>query len=615
LNAERDARNRIGHNLEQLDDETLVNAGLQIPDMKIEDFQGRQRLILKTERPVVPAFKPGASLRLSREDDERYQSATYFGRNKDTVVFELDGHPARGFLDPSATYEATRTLSTSNFPRDLLGQLDFAQRSGVSPSFEHADPTAESGVTLTSDDLGAITEYLDCEGIYVDVPVRRDRPEILADLVELLTTASYSVPGESSMIPADEQRVLVLSGTPTLTDILFDRVRNKEGAIRMDGFADDETDTVTSKMGGHEIYESLTSSRIIVSSLRYALADHVFHAMESGDATARPHSEQFFDVVVLVGAEALAEPQFHFLRTLCDRIAAIGDVHREGPELVSGEARESPLGEAYFSKAFNHYASVDSTSHQSLQVPAEITEPMVQPLRNLSIPINEIPGTVDFVDVGGSTSTALSTTTIEHQVPCEDNSAEARFLRLEPVESVDALQIVHQLNGLRALDANELTIRNRYTIQDIRYEVLTNKPIKGSTHKIEVNIPVESTPYLHRRLTRNNDEVVKVRELCEEIQPDKVITPFVAHANALHSAFAGHDIDIPVVLSSELDGSIVEEAVVSIAVADENRIVTPPVSEAETLYSMLNSAQNITIVGDQATLERNSVFKMLIESN
>jgi len=612
LNGEREARKRLGSSLDRLENETLEQAGLRIPDLTIETLDGGQRLVLNSDSGIVPSFQHGASVRLSRENSEHYLSVTYYGKTGDKVIFELDGRPARGFLDPTASYVATRTLSTAQFPRDLLEQVDYVQRSGISPVLDRENPASDARETLRPSELDSVENYLDSESVYIDVPVRQDRLSLVADLTEIIASASYQTPDGSQELPNAEQRVLVLSGVPELIDGLIDRLDNVPETVRMDGFAEPDASSVTPKMGGHKIYQALESSRVIISSLRYALSDHVFHGMESGDKNARTHSEKFFDTIVLIGAETLTEPQFHFLRSLADRLVGIGDIHRSGPELVSGKARESPLGESYFSRVFKHYSSVDSGDHESLQVPAQLPGKMQQIFSRLDFATEQISGSIDFVDAGGETTTVISSTTIKEIVPRADESNGARFIRLEPIENVDALQISHRLEQLRALDAGDLTIQNEYTIQDIRFRVLTNNPIDGDAHQIEVNVPVESTPYLHRHLLRNDSEIETVVDVCQPNPPEAVVTPFVAHANAIRDALQKEGLDVPVKLPSDLDGEIRDKIVVSTAVADENRAVSPPVSEIETLYTVLNAAQDVTIVGDRTTLERNSVFNSIL---
>lgn len=614
LNDERDARRQLGVSLDRLSNETLEQAGLRIPDLTINTLDGGQRLILDNDSGVVPSFNPGSSVRLSRKNSEQYLSMIYHGTTGSEIIFELSENPSSGFLDPMATYVATRTLSTAQFPRNLLEQVDYVQRSGISPLLDRQNAASDARETLSPSNLEKVEKYLDREGVYIDVPVRRDRSKLISELTQMVASASLQVSIQEQTIPEKEKRILVLNGIPELTDEIVDQLNGLSGVVRMDGFSDPEVSSVTPKMSSHEIYEALDNSRVVVSSINYALSDDVFHAMETGDNDVRSHSEKFFDKIVLVGIDTLTEPQFHFLRSLADQFVSIGDIHRRGPELVSGKARESPLGDMYFSRAFKHYSSVDSNSQISLQVPAELPGELEEIFNRLDFDTEQIPGSIDFVDSGGETATAISSTTINEIVPRGDESNEARFIRLKPVENVDALQITHQLEQLRTLDAGDLTIQNEYTIQDIRFKVLTNNPIDGDAHRLEVNVPVESTPYLHRHLLENRSEAEKVIDICQTEQPDMVVTPFVAHANAIREGLQKEEIDIPVKLPSEIDGNIMDKVVLSTAVADEKRAVSPPVNEIETLYTLLNAGQALIIVGDRNTLERNSVFRSILST-
>jgi len=447
--------------------------------------------------------------------------------------------------------------------------------------------------------------------VYIDLPVRRDREAVLAELVETLATEHYPVPGGEDEIDGTEQRVLILTDTSQRMDHLTDKFGNTDGVVRMDGFSGNETATITPTTPSHEIYTALRDADVLVSSMRYALADHVFHAMQSGDESTRPHSDRFFDSVVLVGAEILTEPQFLFLRVLGDRVVAVGDTRRYKPKMVSGEAQKSRLNEPYFNRLYRQFANIQSPNSQCLSIPAELTPPMQNALQNLDIQYNEIEGTFEFMNVSGSTSSALTESTISKTVPCQD-SEEARFLRLEPVDDIDALQISRQLDQLRTLDAGKLTIRNTYTIQDIQFAVRTNNPINGDQHKIEVNTPLHATPFLHQRLTYNDGEAEAVIQACETYRPDLVVTPFAAQANTLRHLFDKEDMDVPVRLSSETTGDMVETAIISLAASKETQVVSSPVSDIETLYSTLTCAQNVILVGDRSTLERNTLLGKLV---
>jgi hypothetical protein len=281
--------------------------------------------------------------------------------------------------------------------------------------------------------------------------------------------------------------------------------------------------------------------------------------------------------------------------------------------MISGEARDSQLGESYFDRLYHRFASVDSPGSQSLVVPAELTAPMHDAFSDLDIPISSVEGSVDFINVDGTTTKSFTQTTLEYQFPCDASDKESRFVRLRPVENVDAPHIAKAFDELRTIDANELTIHNKYTIQDIRFKVETNNPVEGTEHQIKIQLPVYTTPFLNRLLTHNPTEASKVAEICDEREPDAVVTPFVAHANKIQQQLAEQGIDqVPVCLPEELTGEQFGTTIVSLGVADEDRMVTPPINRVEILYMLLNSGVEVFLVGDRQTLERNSILKELI---
>lgn len=614
LNSERDARQQLGTELDRLDDTTLTRAGLRIPGLKLQSLQGRRRLVFTSEAAVVPAFAPGRRVRLAQTGTEYYETATYYGRVGDRYVFQLSAQPVEAFLNPEVTFEATQTMSTAEYPRTLLGQLDYAQRAEVVPLLETGGTAGDAIAELAPDTPEAVTEHVSNKEVYIDIPVRTNRSDFIGELVRALVTTDYPHPSEpKGTVPESDQRVLVLCESPQVTDRIEELLGGKSGVARMDGFAGEASTAVMPDEGGHEVYTTLRDSSVLLSSLRYALADNVFHSMRSGDPDARQHSTRFFDAVILVGAETLAEPQFHFLQVLGDRIVAIGDTRRHGPELVSGEARESRLGEAYFNRLYRRFANIESESSQSVRVPAVMTTQIADAFTDLETPLTSVDGTVEFVRVDGTTDAAVAETTMTHHVDQSESEGEARFIRLSPEATVDAVQISHHLEQLRTLDASELTIHDTYTIQDIQYEVLTNNPIDGDKHRLEVNVPVEATPYLHRRVTRNEAEAEKVAETCADRDVDVVVTPFVAHANAIRDRLGDADTDVPVRLPEQLTGEQTGTVIVSLAVSGADRIVRSPVSDIETLYTLLNAGRTIVLVGDRDTLERNSVLGTVIE--
>ncbi len=612
LNAERKARHALGTELNHLSRDVLIQTGLLLPQLTLNAVEGQRRLRFTVNQPVVPSFGPGDTVRLYHTDTEYYQTATYYGHTGDEVIFEVDGRPCVTFLNPQATFEARRTVSADTFPRDLLSQLDYAQRAEITPLLETTGEAKNSLEELSPEEPEQVTNYLDNKELYIDVPSRRNRSDVIANLVAQVSTAQLQNPGTDKKIPHDDQRVLVLSEVPEITDTIDSHLGEHDGVVRIDGFAGADTDAVTPDMDSHAIYTALDDAHVVLSSTRYALADDVFHAMQTGDPDNRPHSDRFFDAVVLVGAEPLTEPQFHFLRVLGDRVVAVGDTRRHGPEMVSGDAQTSRLNESYFNRLHRRFANVENDDSQSLAVPGELTEPIADAFTGLDITANRISGSVGFVDATGNAETALTETTQEYRIPCQESTAEARYLRLEPAEEVDALQISRALDNLRTLDASELTIQNKYTIQDIQFTVLTNNPIDGETHQIEVNVPLRATPFLNRLLTHNPAEAKVVAQVCREQDSDAVVTPFAAHANSIREELDNKSIEVH--LPHELTGDYYESTVVSFGVSDTERIVSSPVSDIETLYTILSSSKHCTIVGNRDTLERSTVLSTIFSN-
>jgi hypothetical protein len=611
LNAEREARRSVGTELEHLDRDTLVQTGLLLPGLSLTTVEGHRRLYFEPDEHVVPSFSPGDEICLQHSGSDYYQSAIYYGKENGAFVFQLDTTPTPSFLDPTTTFEARRTISVETYPRQLLSQLDYAQRAEVTPLLESKGSPGDALEELSADEVTEVDKHLDNKELYVNIPIRPDRTQTVTELVSAISTASLPKVETDESIASEEQRILVLSSSPDVTDAISEHLPEKEGTIRMDGFAGGEATTITPVMDGHEIYSALEDSNVILSSTRYALTENTFHSMRSGDPEARSHSDRFFDAVVLVGADRLTEPQFHFLRVLGDRVFAVGDTHRTGPEMMSGEARESRLNESYFNRVYRRFANVENPDSQSMVVPGELTEQMKKAFSNLDIPITSFPGEVDFIQAQGTAMSAIDQTTFEYRFPC-DTKNKARFLRLKPVENVDAPQISRAFEKCRTIDADEFTIRETYTIQDIQFEVKTNNPVDGEEHQVKVQVPVETTPFLNKLLTHNPGEADAVADLCTQRDVDAVVTPFVAHANTLRAKLAKRGIDVSVYLPEELSGEQFDSTIVSLGISDERRMVVPPVNDVETLYTILNSGREVTLVGDRQTLERNSIITTLL---
>lgn len=612
LNAERKARRTIGIELEHLSQDALVRTGLLVPELSLRSIEGQRRLYFEPSEPIVPTFSPGDKIRLQHGESEYYQEATYFGRKDGEYVFQLDATPTPAFLDPTATFEARYTLAIDTLPRQLLGQLDYAQRAEVTPLIESKGVAGDALGTLSPDNVEAVADHASNKELYVNVPIRPDRTAMVASVLESLSTAPLPTSEGDGSVPDEERRVLVLCSDPNVTDVFTERLSMESDVVRMDGFAGGDSATITPLTDAHQIYTSLKKSNMVVTSTRYALKENVFHAMRDGDSEVRTHTDRFFDAVIVSGAETLTEPQFHFLRVLGDRVFAVGDIHRSGPKMVSGEAKDSRLAEPYFTRLYRRFANVDNADSQSLTVSAEFTSDVAESFSSLDIPISSIAGDLNVVNAEGTTESVLSNTTLEYRFPCDSDEHESRFLRLRPVENVDATQISGAFDELRTLDAQEFTVQNTYTIQGIRFEIKTNNPVEGDEHQVKIQVPVRSTPFLNRLLTHNPSEAEAVVEACRSVGADAVITPFAAHANTLRKRLDEAELDIPVFLPSELPGEQFDSTIVSFGVSDENRVIVPPVSNIETLYAVLNSGKSVTIVGDRQTLERNSLLSSLL---
>jgi hypothetical protein len=613
LTTERESRKALGRELRRLSSDVLSEAGLRIPDLEFKEIEGQRRMTFKSESKLIPSFDPGSVIHLRQTGTEYYQEATYYGRVGDEYIFQLESAPGTSFINPTSTYEAVHTLAADSLPRDLLRQLDYAQRGEVSPLIGTEGEAGDNEDLLSDAELGSIRKYTDNKEIYLDIPVRTNRTETVAEVVSELSDNQYQKPSEPEKIPSDEQRVLVLCDQPAVTDAVEKELTSIEKAVRMDGFVSGSTESITDIDDGHDIYEKLNDASVVLSSTRYALNEQIFHAMQDGDKSFRSHTSKFFDAVIIVGAEGLAEPQFHFLRVLGDRVTAIGDTRSSGPEMVSGEARDARLDESYFNRLYRRFANTDSENSQSIRMKAELTRPMDSAFAELDMEADTVEGDFEFIDTSGTADTAIGETSIEYHVPTSPDEDETRFIRLEPVEQVDAVQISQALQQLRTLDASKLTFGETYTIENLRFNIRTTEPTDGDEHRVEVSIPTHATPYLHQRLTRNSSEAEKVAEVCSDTNAEIVATPFVAHANAIRKELERFDVDTEVRLPSQLSGEYVDSAVVSLAVTGEEKAVTPPVSDIEQLYTCFNCSRKVTLVGDRGTLERNSLISRLLE--
>lgn len=611
LQEEMRARKDAGQTMARMTDEVLENAGMQLSALSFEAELSNRRMLYSSDssRPL----EPGTTMRVAPTDEGRYAVATYCGMQDGGYVLEFDGSPGGRFKQSDATYRATRAIESTSLPRRLLSELDYAQRIGVDPRLRESGEVTPNPERIAPDAISEIQRHLDNRQLFVDLPARVSRSVKLTQLVrEVANGPLQSLDGDA--VSESDRQVLVLGARLPELDTVSNHLVDEDGVIRVDGFVDLEN-SYGPDSDSHRLYQAIRNSEVIISSAQYALQEGVFHSMTSGDESNRPHSDRFFDAVVLMGAETLTEPEFVFLRELGDRTVAIGDVHRESPEMVSEEAREKGLAESYFVNAYKRFKTISSDTATSISIEGEASMAMAEFFQPLDIGMNGIGGSASFHHVAGEERRAEEYMTIEHRIHAAGETDEPRDILLEALDRGDALYVASQLEDLNALDASELKVGQTYTFGEARFRVENNDiaPEREMGHVVTVDINLSQTPYFTRRLISNPKEAREVAELANEQCPSLVVTPFEAQAVAIISELEELGVDVPVVTPDALEGELVESAIVSLTVANDENIVRPPVSNIETLYTILTPAESVTIVGDEDTLKRNTLTERLTE--
>lgn len=611
LQKEKQARKDAGKTMVRMTNEVLENAGMQLSDLSFETELSNRRVLYTGDS--VRQLEPGVTVRISPNSGDTYSVATYCGSQDGGHVFEFDGSPSDRYKHPDVTYRARKAIESASLPRRLLSELDYAQRTGIDPRLRESGEITPNPERISPDSIDDIQDYLNNRQIFVNFPARASRLAKLTQLVREVTQAPVqSLDGDS--ISHDDRRVLVLGGRLHEIGTVADHLVDGNEVIRVDGFVDREN-SYGPGSNSHQLYNAIQDSNVIVSSAQYALQEGVFHSMTSGDKSDRPHSNRFFDVVVILGAETLTEPEFIFLRELGDRTVAVGDVNRESPEMVSEEAREKGLAESYYVNAHKRFSTISSDSATSISIKGEASTTIAEFFDPLGIDLDGIGGSASFHNVAGEEHQAGEYMTIERRIHAAGETEEPRDILLEAVDRGDALYVASQLDDLNALNASELRIGQIYTFGDARFRVENNDiaPDRDVGHVITVDISLSQTPYFTRRLISNPKEAREVAELAAEQDPSVVVTPFEAQAIAINSELDDLGSSVPVVTPDALEGEVAESAIVSLTVANDDKIVRPPVSNIETLYTLLTAGESVTIVGDGNTLKRNTLTERLTE--
>ncbi|MFA9427078.1 PD-(D/E)XK nuclease family protein [Natronorubrum sp. A-ect3] len=616
---ERRARQSAKQVLDSFDERLLTEAGYRIPGLTCTGASGAGKVIqFETERAVVPAFEPGETVELRPTDGRESYDAIYYGETDGTFLFSPvnDAVEVGAFLPPETTYEATYTFSVETVDRRYLPYLDFAQRRNEGQQWD--DRTRATDVTVPDVvEPSDVTSYLDYEEVFIDLPLSCNRNEILGELVADLVTAPYPHPVNDDVVPEETRRALVLGTTPALAERAV-AAQPAGSHYRLDGTGGESA--IQDSDGYHEIQTRLLESRSLVSTVHQATSANgpgsvgeIFHRFEEGDFSDRTHSKNFFDVLVLLGAERLTEPEYRFLSDIADRVVSIGDTRRKGPEMLSSTAVDAGLEVSHFEREFDRCHSFPSETGVSLQLEGE-APPAIRAFYPKG-PWSQIDGELTFLGIEGDEETALETIELETTVP----TAEGQGRRLvfdvtdTPISPIEAQELFEKRTELDATALREGIV----VIDEKSMYLSETSPLQGEhpeNHQVIIRSTAAELPQFSRSLLTNRIAEKIIPQLVSESDPDVVVTPFDRHATNLKRNLEKEGLNVPVRRPEELDGEVSGHAVVSLATANEDRIVRPPLSEPDILYGLLSSGRDLTLVGNKRTLVEKDLFENLIES-
>ncbi|MEA5386775.1 PD-(D/E)XK nuclease family protein [Haloarculaceae archaeon H-GB11] len=614
LQSERQARTTANDLMESVDEEALIRSGRLVTGLKVAGGNNLG-LLYETEEEAVPAFTPGDIVRLEPVvDGEPGKDVPYLGRDGDTYVFgfeELDP----SFMDSDITYRVWCGFDPEIVKRRYLPYLDYAERRESNPRFEYRETKDRDG-TIDIGSTSDVAEYLDAEEVFVNLPARTDRQPVLAGLIGALTSAEYPHPdtneaGADAVVPNEGRRALVLCQTPEQVETAHEATFG-DHHYRMDGFASGEN-TIYRGLDRQEIQDRLLNSRSLVSTVQYALSSKHFHELEEGGFGNRDHSENFFDVVVLVGAERLTEPVYLYLRDVADRVVSIGDRHSHGPEMVSTEARDRGLNRSYFEWAHDRYGTVPVEEAVSLRFAGHGNR-FIRDVFD-DEPIEEIDSTLSFFGIEGTEATGTEDITLRAAVRAR--SGIGQDLEFDVTHtSANPFEVQKAFVEREYLDATNLPGSGSVLIDDFPLQLTGKRLIdeveNPTFHRVTIKADPDAIPAFAQAFLYNRPEATIVAQLADDYDPDIVVTPFEAHANELSKQLRSKGLDIPVRLPRTLDGTVADRAIVSFAAANSAGILHPPLTEPDTLYSLLTCAEDILLVGDEDTLRSKDAIERLV---
>jgi hypothetical protein len=230
--------------------------------------------------------------------------------------------------------------------------------------------------------------------------------------------------------------------------------------------------------------------------------------------------------------------------------------------------------------------------------------------------LRDVDGDLRFLTVSGDEEVAIETVEFETSVPAANGSG----LRLvfdvtdTPLSPMAAREL---LEDRIELDATALREKEIVVLDDESLFLRAKEQLDGegvTHHQVVIRALASELPQFSRALLSNRIAEQIIAQVAVDDAPDVIVTPFERHGARIARRLDEAGVDVPVRRPEELDGTIVDDAVVSLATANEAGIVRPPLDDPTVLYSLLASGRNVTLVGNERTLRSKDVFDVLIES-
>ena len=613
LEVEEDRRTTASDLLDQLDDEVLTRSGRLLTGLEWTDFSISHATFSPSGERRVPAFTPGDTVILEPEEDGAVgKRVTFLGVVDGEYRVQLDVQSNMAYLRDDTTYRLRKTFEPETVSRKFLSYLDYAQRRGHEHRFGHEQRHDQKAGSIMLDDATDVVSYLDNREVFLDLPVRSDRSAVIGSIIRSLVSSKTAYPrvDGDGVVPSEGQRALVLGSTPRLVE-LAEQALPEGPHYRMDDGGAGER-AIRPSDSYHEVQNRWKESNSLLSSTQYALETERFHNLVEGAYGDRSHSQRFFDVIVLLGAERLTEPEYLFLSDLADRVVAIGDTRGIEPSMVSAEATERGLDRSYFTWAHGRYASLPVEDAVSVKVPGTANE-FVQRL----YPEDEWEeASTDFSFFEYDGDVAIDAGELEVRASVRSRQGVPFELRFDASDTTaDPFEIQSTFDSMDYLDATALREGEVALIDELPLflDSKTQLEATGATHhRIVIESAAAQTPEFGRALLYNRPEARIVAQLADDFEPDLVVTPFETHANELRGWLDEQKLDIPVELPEQI-GESVGKAIVSFGVSSEYGVLRPPLTDPEVLYRLLSCADEFLLVGHGKTLRSKRDLEWLID--